>query len=138
MFLNSSPRWLIKAKQLHPSLGVRSALKWRSVCSLYPLEDRSIVELSGPDAAKLLQGLITNDIRTLDGGVDKSIAAAFLTTKGRCFTDAIITAVVDDSGNGATEQSYLVDCPEAHRAELLRHLKRYKLRSKVQIRDRSP
>lgn len=46
---------------------------------------RGIIQLTGPDACKLLQGLITNDVIHLKAKVEEhnSVAAAFLTAKGR-------------------------------------------------------
>ena len=44
---------------------------------------RGIIQLSGPDACKLLQGLMTNDVAHLSAKAhDNSVSAAFLTAKG--------------------------------------------------------
>lgn len=52
---------------------------------------RGVLQLAGPDAPKLLQGLVTNDVLHLpvpaaqeQGQQQAAMAAAFLTNKGAC------------------------------------------------------
>ena len=99
------------------------------------LRRRAVVEVSGADALKLLQGLVTNDVRRLAeegeaGG--QAMAAAFLTPKGRVMADALVVK----AGSGA-EPRFLLDCPAAVRQPLVRHLKVHKLRSKAKVLDRT-
>lgn len=90
------------------------------------LRDRGIVEVAGPDAASFLQGLITNDIAKVDA--QKGIYAALLTPQGKIIHDALIFA---------TLSGFFLDCVGAHAADLADRLKKYKLRAKVTISDRS-
>ena len=82
---------------------------------------RAVVGVRGADAAKLLQGLATNNVQAwMDAASPDALATAFLNTKGRVIADCVLWR----HGDGV-----LVDCAEAQAAALLRHLKTYKLRS---------
>ncbi|CAM9171040.1 unnamed protein product, partial [Ectocarpus sp. 13 AM-2016] len=98
------------------------------------LEGRAVLEISGVDAKALLQGLMTNDMGLLDedGGIP-SISAAFLNPKGRVLADALVTRSPRHEAKG--KPGYLVDCPLSVADSLKTHLKLYKLRSKVRIKD---
>ena len=64
--------------------------------------NRTIIEISGEETLKFLQGLITNDIDKLDK-LDKGIIyAAMLTPQGKYLSDFFI--VRSDAG-------FLLDCP---------------------------
>ncbi|CAM9286295.1 unnamed protein product [Laminaria digitata] len=100
------------------------------------LESRAILEISGGDAKALLQGLMTNDVTRLDegnGGGLPCISAAFLNPKGRVLGDALVTR--SPRHEAKNKPGYLLDCPLAVAEGLKRHLKLYKLRSKVKIKD---
>jgi len=91
----------------------------------YMLRRRRILELSGPDRATLLQGLITNDVNRATPG--NAIFAALLTPQGKILFDFIL------ANEG---ESLLIDC-EAERADdLLRRLMMYRLRAKVEMKPR--
>ena len=95
---------------------------------LMRLVNRRVFRLHGNDVGKYLQGLTTNDIRPLEEQ-GSSIYTAFLTAKGRILADAHLVKTSD--------ASIQVDCHEECADDLLRHLRRYKLRSKVTI-DEDP
>ncbi|KAM7195729.1 putative transferase CAF17, mitochondrial [Rhypophila sp. PSN 637] len=107
-----------------------------------PLHSRRLISVSGPDAAKYLQGVITANITQPDGSPRTTpFYAAFLTAKGRVLHDVFIypydPSFLDPSGSGpkaAPGESFLieVDTPEATR--LVQHIKRYKLRAKFDVR----
>lgn len=90
------------------------------------LPDRAVVEVTGPDAASFLQGLVTNDVAKASGG--SAIYAALLTPQGKIIYDFLITPI---------EGGYLLDCAKATTADLVARLKKYKLRAKVTIADRA-
>lgn len=90
------------------------------------LRDRGIVEVAGPDAASFLQGLITNDIAKVDA--QNAIYAALLTPQGKIIYDFLIVAVA----NG-----FFLDCGRACAGDLANRLRKYKLRAKVTVTDRS-
>ena len=86
------------------------------------LQNRDFLTLTGPDRYKFLQGLVTNDIHKLSE--EKCLYSALLTPKGRFLHDFFIYQV--------GESVYLeVDCSRLE--DLNELLKRYKLRSKVDI-----
>ena len=89
------------------------------------LEDRAVVGLSGPEARGFLQGLITNDIERLSPGV--GIYAALLTPQGKILCDFLIA-----EGDGAI----LLDCAAGSAEGLVKRLKLYRLRAKVEIEAR--
>ena len=87
---------------------------------------RRVLSLRGADTSKLLQSLCTNNVATWLDGSSPALAAAFLTTKGRVLADACFWRYDD---------AVLIDCAAAAAPKLLRHLKMYKLRADVKIRD---
>ena len=87
---------------------------------------RRVLSLGGADTSKLLQSLCTNNVATWLEGSAPALAAAFLTTKGRVLADACFRRHDD---------AVLIDCAVDQAPKLLRHLKMYKLRADVKIRD---
>lgn len=89
------------------------------------LADRTVIEVAGPDAATLLQGLITNDVTKAAG--DRALYAALLTPQGKIIHDFIVAPATD---------GLFLDCATAHAADLAARLKKYKLRAKATIAER--
>ena len=89
------------------------------------LEDRAIIALSGPESRSLLQGLITNDVEKITPGT--GIYAALLTPQGKIQCDFLVA-----EGDGAL----LLDCAAGAADGLLKKLKLYRLRAKVEIEAR--
>ena len=94
------------------------------------LDDRGVVEVSGPDAGELLQRLLTNDVLGLSAG--EARYAALLSPQGKIVTDMIVMA---DDGEGG--RRFLLDCPRSLAGDLARKLAIYRLRAQVSIADRS-
>ena len=88
------------------------------------LPKRALIQLEGPDKVSFLQGLITNDVTTLEQG--KPIYAALLTPQGKFLFDLFIFQI---------EDVFLIDCERDRTSELIKRLSMYKLRSKVEITD---
>ncbi len=91
------------------------------------LGTRSVLEISGLDNVKFLQGLVSNDAESVSPG--KSIYAALLTPQGKFLYDFFIVQ--------GHENKVLLDCERRHLTEILMKLKIYKLRSEVNLRDAS-
>src|ERR1700709_878393 len=89
------------------------------------LEDRAVLAVAGPEARSFLQGLITNDVEQLAPG--KGLYAALLSPQGKILFDFFLA-----EGDGAL----LIDCAAATREALLKKLRLYKLRAKVEIEAR--
>lgn len=92
--------------------------------SLLRLPNRGVLHLSGPDRVGFLQGLVSNDVRPAEAG--RVVYACLLTPQGKFLHDFFVFAQDD---------TLLVDCEADRRDDLLRRLKPYKLRSKVELDD---
>ena len=90
--------------------------------SVYILEDRAILYISGEDAQNFLQNLISNDIKKVTD--NSSCFASLLTPQGKFLYELII--VKHKSG-------YFVDCEKSQSEEIFKQLNLYKIRSKVEI-----
>ena len=86
------------------------------------LSDRTLIKVSGEEARQFLQGLITNDINKLNA--DMALYAAMLTAQGKYLFDFIIYEINGD---------IVLDVVASRAEELVKKLKIYKLRSKVDI-----
>lgn len=88
------------------------------------LPDRGVVAVTGPDALKLLQGVITNDMELLER--QPAIHAGLLTPQGKILFDFIISR---------TEGGFLIDVARDKAGDLAKRLGMYKLRANVNISD---
>ncbi len=88
------------------------------------LEKRGVILVSGKDAKDFLQNIITNDINKVS--YKNSVFAALLTPQGKYLNEFFI--IQNNIG-------YLLDCSENSTSELIKDLSKYKLRSKVEIKD---
>ena len=90
------------------------------------LENRGLISIVGRDAKEYLQNLITNDIDKVSKS--NSILAALLTPQGKYLFDFFVIK---------TNQGYLLDCDGNSVVELINYLSKYKIRSRVEIKDLS-
>ncbi|MEZ5907601.1 MAG: folate-binding protein [Hyphomicrobiaceae bacterium] len=90
------------------------------------LTDRSIVSVAGPDAEKLLQGLLTNAIENMAEGDARH--AALLTPQGKLLFELFVVRRGD---------AFLLDTSADKAADLAKRLTFYKLRARADILDRS-
>ena len=90
------------------------------------LENRGLISITGDDAKEYLQNIITNDINKVSE--INSIFAALLSPQGKYLFDFF---VIKDS------EGYLIDCDGKSVKELVVNLSKYKIRSKVEIKDLS-
>lgn len=84
---------------------------------------RTVLRISGSDRQEFLQGLITNDIAGLSGGL---VYAALLTPQGKFIVDFFLEA---------RDDAILLDVDSAYAAALFQRLSMYKLRADVSIED---
>jgi folate-binding protein YgfZ len=97
------------------------------------LSSRRLISVSGPDAAKYLQGVITSSITLPDGSARTTgFYSAFLNAQGRVLHDVFVYPDVLGGNNPA--ESFLVEVDAAEAERLVRHIKRYKLRAKFAVR----
>ncbi|CAI0413862.1 unnamed protein product [Linum tenue] len=126
------------------------------------LKSRSVIRFSGPDTIKFLQGLLTNDVRkfgepphertstvptpNMPSVSEPPMYAALLTPQGRFLYDFFLYRHAKEAekldptgsgpGSGSTESTELfADVDASDLDELLQTLKRYRLRSKVEIEN---
>lgn len=90
------------------------------------LSTRGVIALSGADRQTFLQSVITNDSTLLTPG--QPLYAALLTPQGKYLHDFILVA---------DGERILLDVEAARRADLIRRLTLYRMRSKVEISDLS-
>ncbi len=90
------------------------------------LTDRGVVRVTGPDAGKLLQGLITADFDRFDS--QPALFAGLLSPQGKILFDFFVVKA---------EDGYLIDILRDKAAELAKRLTFYRLRAKVTIADAS-
>jgi len=86
------------------------------------LEDRGIIYINGIDAKDLLQNILTNDLNKISD--KQSIFSSLLTAQGKYLFDFILVK---------HKRGYLIDCEKNELENLIKILKIYKLRSKVEI-----
>ena len=90
------------------------------------LEDRGFIEINGPEAKDFLQNIVTNDIEKVTN--NSTIFSSILTPQGKYLFEFFVLKLKD---------SYLVECEKKSTAEIIKLLKFYKLRSKVNFADLS-
>ncbi|MGJ5010556.1 YgfZ/GcvT domain-containing protein [Bradyrhizobium oligotrophicum] len=95
------------------------------------LDDRGVVQVSGEDARKFLNGLFTTDVTKLQPG--EARFGALLTPQGKIIVDFLVAQVpATDAG-----ERFLLDCPRALAQALTDKLNLYKLRAKVAVSNLS-
>ena len=92
--------------------------------SLLPL--RGVVELAGVDRVGFLQGLVSNDVTPVAAG--RCVWAALLTPQGKWLADFFIFHRPD---------ALLLECERAAAPMLVERLGKFRLRSKIGLRDAS-
>ncbi|PGH36899.1 mRNA-decapping enzyme subunit 2 [[Emmonsia] crescens] len=101
------------------------------------LPTRALITVTGKDSTTFLQGLVTQNLLTLrNTPVPKSgFYAAFLNAPGRVLHDVFIYPVPPhDSYNGTPDLAYLIEVDKNEVTNLLKHMRKHKLRSKLAFR----
>lgn len=94
--------------------------------SIALLPDRGVLEVAGPDRVAFLQGLVSNDVAAIPEG--RAAWTALLTPQGKWLADFFAIPV---------GEVLLLDVERAQAASLAQRLSRFRLRSKVTLRDAS-
>lgn len=102
-----------------------------SDAGIAPLPHRHLISLSGADAAKFLQGLITNNV---DPSLQSSFYAAFLDARGRVLWDVFIWTWPELAAREGHWACY-IEVDQGEIEALKKHLKKHKLRSKIKVMD---
>ena len=90
------------------------------------LKDRGLISISGEDAKDFLQNIITNDVSKVSN--TNTIFSGLFTPQGKYLFEFFLI----QSKNG-----YLLDCDNKFTSGLIDFLIKYKLRSKIEIKDTS-
>ncbi len=98
------------------------------------LPHRAVLTLAGPDVRSFLQGIVSNDVARVS--TERALWTAFLTPQGKFLHEFFLVErpVAGDALAGG-ETLFWLDCEAERRADLLRRLKIYKLRAKVDLGD---
>ncbi|MBC8267929.1 MAG: folate-binding protein YgfZ [Rhodospirillaceae bacterium] len=97
-----------------------------SACTHVILKNRGLLSVSGEDARDFLQGLVSNDVTMVSP--ERALYSALLSPQGKFLHDFFICQFDD---------GLLIDCESERLDDLKRKLTMYKLRSKVDLVDRS-
>lgn len=92
------------------------------------LPDRGVVKISGEDARRFLDGLVTTNVELVQPGLGRF--GALLTPQGKIIADFLVTEVSAGHGGG-----FVLDCPLALAQALADRLGFYKLRAKVSVEN---
>ncbi len=90
------------------------------------LEDRGLISITGDDAKSFLQNIITNDVEKINKSC--SIFSALFTPQGKYLFEFFLIQ---------SKEGYLLDCDIKATNEIINYLTKYKLRSKIEIKDKS-
>jgi folate-binding protein YgfZ len=88
------------------------------------LEDRGLILAEGVEAKEFLQNIISNNINKVNES--NSIFSAIFTPQGKYLYEFFIIK---------HKNGYFLDCHNEVKDDLIKHLLKYKLRSKIQIND---
>jgi len=90
------------------------------------LEDRGFIQINGPEAKDFLQNIVTNDIEKVTSS--STVFSSILTPQGKYLYEFFVLKLKD---------GYLLECEKKSTAEIIKLLKFYKLRTKVDFIDLS-
>ena len=102
-----------------------------SLPKLVKLDDRRVIRIKGQDSAKFLQGMITNDLAQLENEDCNVMFSMFLNSQGRVLYDALLYSVPYENSE------YFLEVGSAAVEGIVKVLKMYKLRAKVEFVDAS-
>ena len=88
------------------------------------LDDRGLILVSGYDAKDFLQNIISNDIVKVSES--KTIFSGIFTLQGKYLYEFFVIF---------SKEGYLLDCDNEFTSEIIEYLTKYKLRSKIEIKD---
>ena len=90
------------------------------------LKNRGLISITGEDSKEFLQNIITNDINKVSK--INSIFAALLSPQGKYLFEFFVIS---------TDDGYFLECEGNSVSDLIDYLSKYKIRSKVEIKDLS-
>ncbi|KAG0648663.1 transferase [Hyphodiscus hymeniophilus] len=100
------------------------------------LSSRRLISLSGPDTSHYLQGVITSNISTSSPRTT-GFYTSFLNAQGRILHDVFIYPDLTTEA-GLKGEGWLIEVDAKEVEKLAKHIKRYKLRAKFDVRVVDP
>jgi folate-binding protein YgfZ len=90
------------------------------------LEDRGLISVEGVEAKDFLHNIVSNNVEKVNES--NSVFSGIFTAQGKYLYEFFIIK---------NKEGYLLDCDNDLKEELIKHLLKYKLRSKIEIKDLS-
>ena len=90
------------------------------------LEDRGLISVTGADAKSFLQNIITNDVNKVSKY--NSAFSAIFTPQGKYLYEFFLIK---------SEDKYFLECDNEFTSEIVEHLSKFKLRSKIEIKNQT-
>ena len=100
---------------------------------LIDLSSRGRFLVSGSEAVQFLNGLITNDMKTLDQ--NRWMPAAFPNVQGRLLASVRVVRFKDDPTGGKSAASFLIDTEAATHSNVLKTIERFTLAGDFRVVD---
>ena len=88
------------------------------------LKDRGLISISGEDSKNFLQNITTNDVDKVS--YSNTIFSALFTPQGKYLFEFFLIKA---------KSGYLLDCDNIFTKEIINHLLKFKLKSKIEIKD---
>jgi folate-binding protein YgfZ len=88
------------------------------------LEDRGLLSIIGDDSKSFLQNIISNDVEKISSS--NTLFSALLTPQGKYLFEFFILK---------SKEGYLLDCDNKFTDDIVNYLSKYKLRSKIEIKN---
>ncbi|XP_038157517.1 putative transferase CAF17 homolog, mitochondrial [Cyprinodon tularosa] len=124
LLLGAATQTRIRVKQY--SQGAEKNGRGQFVC--YPLPHRTLLKIEGQDTSPFLQGIITNDMKLLEEPECAAMYSHMLNVQGRTLYDILLYSL-----KGGGEHGVFLECDSMVESSVLKHLKVYKIRRKVNI-----
>lgn len=97
------------------------------------LSDRGRIQVSGTEAVQFLNGLITNDMKTL--AENTWMPAAFPTVQGRLIASARVVRLKDDGTDQKVCPTFLIDTEAATHERVRKTIERFTLAGDFHVKD---
>lgn len=129
---NLSPQEVKEFTQDASGSNINGKMSVTENIQIFCLSKRNLISVSGDDSVNFLQGLITNDMNLFQTENNKALYSMILNVQGRVLYDIILYAVPTQSEG---EDHFYLECDANVSADIVKFLKRYKIRKKVIITD---
>jgi len=102
-------------------------------CGLIDLSNRGRILVSGTEAVQFLNGLITNDMKTL--AVNSWMPAAFPNVQGRLIASVRVVRLKDEGADKNISPAFLIDTEAATHDRVLKTIERFTLAGDFRVTD---